>query len=324
MLLSWVVFISNNEDKMVKKQTDDNTIVQRCPDCGGNSIVQDFRAGDSICSDCGTVLEGVIIDDGPEWRAFNSSERSKRSRVGSPTTYTVHDKGLSTQIGWEDRDSNGQKLSPNARSKMYRLRKWHMRSRVHSSQDRNLAQAMGELDRLGSQLGLPKSVKETASVIYRNAIKHRLVRGRSIEAMIAASAYAAARQRRVPRTLDEISQHSRITKKELGRSYRLMVQELNLKIPLANPTDYITRFSADLKLTGSTSRKAIDLVQEAKREGLTAGKDPTGLAAAAIYIAGITEGERRTQREIAETATVTEVTVRNRYKELVRKLDILD
>jgi transcription initiation factor TFIIB len=142
--------------------------------------------------------------------------------------------------------------------------------------------------------------------------------------MVAASAYAAARQRRVPRTLDEIALHSRITKKELGRCYRMMITELNLKIPLANPTDYITRFSADLNLTGSTARKAVDLVTEAKKEGLTAGKDPTGLAAAAIYIAGIVEGERRTQREIAETATVTEVTVRNRYKELVRRLDIVD
>lgn len=263
-----------------------------------------------------------MIDDGPEWRAFNSAERSKRSRVGSPTTYTVHDKGLSTHIGWEDRDSYGKKLSPRQRSQMYRLRKWHVRSRVHSSQDRNLAQAMSELDRLGSQLGLPKSVKETASVIYRNAIKQRLIRGRSIEAMVAASAYAAARQRRVPRTLDEMARNSRITKKELGRCYRLMIHELNLKIPLAAPSDYISRFSADLKLTGATARKAIDLVTNAKKEGLTAGKDPTGLAAAAIYIAGIIEGERRTQREIAETATVTEVTVRNRYKELVRKLDI--
>jgi transcription initiation factor TFIIB len=140
--------------------------------------------------------------------------------------------------------------------------------------------------------------------------------------MIGAAAYAAARQRRVPRTLDEIARNSRINKKELGRCYRLMIHELNLKIPLANPTDYIVRFAADLKLTGATARRAIDLVKEAKQKGLTAGKDPTGLAAAAIYIAGIIEGERRTQREIAETATVTEVTVRNRYKELVRKLEI--
>ncbi len=304
-----------------KKKTDDS-IIQRCPDCGSNSTIQDFQRGDTICRDCGTVIDDSLIDDGPEWRAFTSVERSKRSRVGSPTTYTVHDKGLSTQIGWEDRDVFGKKLSPSQRSQIYRLRKWHIRTRVHSSIDRNLAHALSELDRLASQLGLPRSVKETASVIYRNAINKHLIRGRSIEGMIAASAYAAARQRRVPRTLGEIAHNSRITKKELGRCYRLMVYELSLKIPLANPTDYIVRFAAELKVTGTTARRAIDLVTEAKEKGLTAGKDPTGLAAAAIYIAGILEGERRTQREIAETATVTEVTVRNRYKELVRKLEV--
>ena len=140
--------------------------------------------------------------------------------------------------------------------------------------------------------------------------------------MVVASAYAAARQRRVPRTLDEMAKHSRISKKELGRCYRLLLVELKLKIPLASPTDYISRFSADLKLTGTTARKAIDLVNLAKRKGITTGKDPTGLAAAALYIAGMGEGERRTQREIAEAATVTEVTVRNRYKELTTKLDL--
>jgi transcription initiation factor TFIIB len=262
------------------------------------------------------------VDDGPEWRAFNSAERSKRSRVGSPVTMTVHDKGLSTQIGFENRDAMGKKLSAKRRSEMFRLRKWNTRARIQSSQDRNLAQAMSELDRLSSQLGLPRSVRETASVIYRLAIKEKLIRGRSIEAMVAASAYAAARQRRVPRTLDEMANHTRISKKDLGRCYRLMVQELSLKIPLANPTDYITRFASDLKLTGATARRAIDLVTKAKQAGITAGKDPTGLAAAALYISGIVEGERRTQREIAEAATVTEVTVRNRYKELVRVLDV--
>lgn len=316
----WVLSIvdqnSGNKRKSLEK------IKLMCPDCGGSNIVQDFARGDSICSDCGAVLPEQLIDDGPEWRAFNSAERSKRSRVGSPTTLTVHDKGLSTQIGYENRDAYGKKLSAKKRSQMYRLRKWNVRSRIHSSQDRNLAQAMSELDRLSSQLGLPKSVKETSSVIYRLAIKQRLIRGRSIEAMIAASAYAAARQRRVPRTLDEIARHSRISKKELGRCYRLMLQELKLKIPLASPTDYITRFASDLKLTGATARRAIDLVGKAKQAGLTAGKDPTGLAAAALYISGIVEGERRTQREIAEAATVTEVTVRNRYKELVRELDV--
>jgi transcription initiation factor TFIIB len=301
-----------------------NTKVEKlvCPDCASDQIMMDTTRGENICTNCGAVIESHLISESPEWRAFTAEERGKRSRVGGPTTYTIHDKGLSTQIGWEDRDVYGKKLSPAQRAQIYRLRKWHIRTRVHSPVDRNLAYAMSELDRLASQLGIPRSVKETASVIYRSAIDKRLIRGRSIEAMIAAACYAAARMRRVPRTLDEIAQNSRITKKELGRCYRLIIYELAIKIPLANPTDYIVRFAAELRLSGKTSRTAIELIRLAKAAGLTAGKDPTGLAAASIYISGILEGERRTQREIAETATVTEVTVRNRYKELVRKLEI--
>ena len=181
---------------------------------------------------------------------------------------------------------------------------------------------MSELDRLVSQLGIPVGVKETSAVLYRKTVEKKLNRGRSIEAMVAASVYAACRIRKVPRTLDEISSQSRITRKELGRCYRLLLRELEVKIPAANPIDFIPRFSAELKLSGKTMRKAIRIVKRAKEERITAGKDPTGLAAASIYIAGVIEGERRTQREIAEAARVTEVTVRNRYKELVRKLNI--
>lgn len=293
-----------------------------CPECGSTEIISDSTRGERICTNCGAVIDEHIIDEGPEWRAFTSEERNKRSRVGSPTSFAVHDKGLATQIGWEDRDVYGKKLSPRRRAQIYRLRKWQIRTRVHSSMDRNLAYAMSELDRLSSQIGIPRTVKETAAVIYRKAIERHLIRGRSIEAMIAAAVYAAARIRRVPRTLDEIAKNSRISKKELGRCYRLIIRELQIRIPLANPNDYIIRFSAELRLSGHTAQRAIEIIDQAKENGLTAGKDPTGLAAASIYIAGIIEGERRTQREIAETATVTEVTVRNRYKELVRRLGI--
>ncbi len=225
-------------------------------------------------------------------------------------------------IGFEDRDSFGKKLSPARRAQIYRLRKWQTRTRIQSSIERNLAQAMSELDRLASQLGLPRTVKETSSVIYRRAVEKKLVRGRSIEAMVAAAVYAAARIRRVPRTLDEIARFSRINKKELGACYRLLIRELQIRIPLADPADFVIRFAADLKMTGRTARKAIDLVTLEKDRNQTAGKDPAGIAAACLYLAGIIEGERRTQKEIADKAMVTEVTVRNRYKELVKKLRI--
>ncbi len=308
--------MSNNATK-VQKDTD-----ERCPDCGSTSIIHDHHRGEVICKNCGAVIEESIIDDSPEWRAYSSEERAKRARVGAQTTYTRHDKGLSTQIGIEDRDAYGRKLSPQQRSQIYRLRKWQTRTRVNSATDRNLTQAMRELDRIASQLGLPQSVKETASVIYRKALNQRLIRGRSIEAMIAAATYAAARQRRVPRPLDEFAKHSRTSKKDIGRCYRLLINELNLKIPLTDPTSYVVRFGAELRLSGRVVKTARDIVDKAKRNRITIGKDPVGLAAAAIYLAGILEGEQRTQREIAETATVTEVTIRNRYKELVRSLGI--
>ncbi|MFW9992971.1 MAG: transcription initiation factor IIB [Candidatus Odinarchaeota archaeon] len=301
---------SNNED------------AEECPDCKSNDSVIDHNRGERICQKCGMVLSSRLIDLGAEWRAFNSEERDKRSRVGSPSTYTVHDKGLSTIIGYENRDHFGNKLSASRRAQIYRLRKWQIRTRVHSSTDRNLAHAMSELDRLASQLGIPRNVKETSAIIYRKAIDNRLVRGRSIEAMIAATVYAAARVRRVPRTLDEIAAESRISKKELGRCYRLLIRKLQLNIPLASPVDYLVRFGTELGLSGLCCRNAANILQKAKEAGLTAGKDPTGLAAAAIYIAGILRMERRTQRAIAEVAHVTEVTVRNRYKELVRQLNI--
>ncbi|MFX0064344.1 MAG: transcription initiation factor IIB [Candidatus Hermodarchaeota archaeon] len=293
-----------------------------CSECGSTNIISDENRGEKICVRCGIVSGDRLIDGGAEWRAFNSEERDERSRVGSPITYTVHDKGLSTIIGYENRDSLGNKLSASQRAQIYRLRRWQIRTRVHGSMDRNLAFAMSELDRLASQLSIPRNVKETAAIIYRKAVEQRLVRGRSIEAMVAATVYASARIRRVPRTLDEIAEESRISKKELGRCYRLLLKDLKINIPQASPIDYLVRFATELRLSGVCQRRAADILRRAKGEGLTAGKDPTGLAAAAIYISGIVDGERRTQREIAEIAHVTEVTVRNRYKELVRRLNI--
>ncbi|MHA1372173.1 MAG: transcription initiation factor IIB [Promethearchaeota archaeon] len=294
----------------------------KCPECGSNQIHFDRTRGEKICGNCGLVLEEKNIDTGPEWRSFSSQEEKERARTGSPTTLTVHDKGLSTMIDWRDKDAHGNKLDPQMRAKIYRIRKWQIRTRVHSSIDRNLALAMSELDRLSSQLSIPRGVKEAAAMIYRKAIEKKLVRGRSIEAMIAASIYAACRSRKIPRTLEEITKFSRMSKKEIGRCYRLLLRELGIRIPLASPIDFITRFGAELKVSGIAQRKAIKILEQAKKLGITIGKDPTGLAAAALYISTLKEGERRTQREIAEVAHVTEVTVRNRYKELAEFLQI--
>lgn len=294
-----------------------------CSECGDGLIIFDDNTGDAICQNCGLILESNNIDPSAEWRAFNSDESDKKARVGSPSTFTLHDKGLSTLIDWKDKDALGKKLSPKKRAEAYRLRKWQIRMRVHSSLERNLAFAMSELERLSSQLGLQKATKESAAMIYRKTVEKKLIRGRSIEAMIAASIYSACRMVKIPYSLDDFTKYSRIKKRDLGRAFRLICRELELRIPTPTPVNFIARLANDLHISNQTQQYAVNILVRAKKTGIMVGKDPTGLAAASLYIASLQCGEHRTQRQIAEIANITEVTVRNRYKELVRILGIV-
>lgn len=296
--------------------------VKKCPICGSDKLIYDPERGEIVCANCGYVVAQNIVDSGPEWRAFDADQRARRGRVGAPVTYTIHDKGLSTMIDWRNKDIHGHDIPSTTRAQMYRLRKWQRRIRVSDAAERNLAFALSELDRMASQLQLPRNLKEMAAVLYRKAVMEHLIRGRSIEGVTAACLYAACRMAKIPRTLDEIEEVARVDKKEIGRSYRFIARELNLKLPPTNPIDYVGRFADQLGLNERTKRKAIEILKEAVKRGLTSGRGPMGVAAAALYIASVLEGEKRTQREVAEVAHVTEVTVRNRYKELVEKLGI--
>lgn len=293
-----------------------------CPNCGSTNIIKDYVRGETTCSECGLVIDNTMIDTGPEWRAFTPEEKRDRARTGSPLTLRMPDRGLSTTISKSDRDAYGRKISPRRRAQIYRIRKWQVRTRVTNSEDRNLAQAMPELNRIASQIGVPREIRETAAYIYRRALENGLVRGRSIESMVAASVYLACREHKVPRPLDEIEHTAKVNRKELAHCIRLILRGLQLKTPRPNAADFIPRFATELKLSTKTRTKALEIIEKAKQLGITGGKDPTGLAAAALYIAGILTGERRAQREIAEVAHVTEVTIRNRYKELVKKLGL--
>src|SRR5512136_1704938 len=293
-----------------------------CPECGGRQLVHDYERAELVCQNCGLVIDEDFIDRGPEWRAFDNDQRIKRSRVGAPMTFTIHDKGLSTMIDWRNRDSYGRAISSKNRAQLYRLRKWQRRIRVSNATERNLAFALSELDRMASALGLSRNVRETAAVVYRKAVEKNLIRGRSIEGVAAAALYAACRQCNVPRTLDEIAEVSRVSRKEIGRTYRFVSRELALKLMPTSPIDYIPRFCSGLNLKGEVQAKGIEILRQAAERELTSGRGPTGVAAAAIYIASILCGDRRTQREVADVAGVTEVTIRNRYKELAEELDI--
>jgi transcription initiation factor TFIIB len=273
-----------------------------CPECGNKNLVSDNARGEIICNVCGLVLSQKLIDSGPEWRAFSSEEANKKARVGAPTTLTLHDKGLSTMIGWKNKDAFGKSISPKMKAEVYRLRKWHVRTRTNKSIDRNLAYAMNELDRFSSQLNLSRELKESAAHIYRKMAHKNLIRGRSIEAMLIASIYLSCRLNNIPKTLDDFIEFALVDKKKIARCYRLILNELKVNIQVSSPINFIPRFCAELKYR------------------ITAGKAPTGLAGAALYVAAIQEGERRTQKEISLAAGVTEATIRNRYKEIVNHL----
>jgi transcription initiation factor TFIIB len=291
-----------------------------CPECDGN-LVTDTEHGETVCTDCGLVVEQDGIDRGPEWRAFDSSERDSKSRVGAPTTNMMHDKGLSTNIGWQDKDAYGKSLSSRQREKMQRLRTWNERFRTRDSKERNLKQALGEIDRMASALGLPDNVRETASVIYRRALDEDLLPGRSIEGVSTSSLYAAARQAGTPRSLDEISAVSRVEKDEIARTYRYVVRELKLEIQPADPESYVPRFASDLGLSDEAERRARSLLDTAKSQGIHSGKSPVGLAAAAVYAASLLVNEKVTQNEVSDVANISEVTIRNRYHELLEAED---
>ena len=293
-----------------------------CPECGNSDLIRDYEAGELVCERCGMVVSSELVDHGPEWRAFNPEQREMRTRVGAPLTWTIHDKGLSTTIDWTGRDIYGRGLSPEQRAQAYRLRKWNRRSKVSGAGERNLAYALSELTKIAFKLNLPKNVLETASVIYRQVVWKRLVRGRSIQGVAAASIYMACRQCNVIRSLEDVGEVANISKKESGKNYRFLLRKLETRVPPAEAKSYVSKFVNQLTLSGNVENLAMQILEQAMEMRLTSGRGPAGIAAAATYIASLLTDERRTQSEIARGAQVTEVTIRNRYKELTQKLAI--
>jgi transcription initiation factor TFIIB len=294
------------------------TKVKKCPDCGSKYFREDPTRGETVCAKCGLVLEEDMIDTSPEWRAFDEEQMSRRTRAGAPLTFTKHDKGLTTEIG----RGRGElfKVTPSKRAQYYRLTKWQ--KRLVESKDRNLSFALSELQRLISFLGLPRSVHEEVAKKYEQAVDRGLVRGRSMESVIAALLYTVCREMGTPRTLEEIAEASGVERREIGRTYRYIARELGMRILPAMPKDYVPRFASMLGLSDKVQARAISYLNKAKKIEASSGKGPTGVAAAALYIAAVLEGEKRTQREIADAIGVTEVTIRNRFKELCEKLGL--
>jgi len=299
-----------------------NTIVfgPKCPSCGDKKMVTDQNTGELFCGKCGLVVTDKIADTGAEWRSFANDENN-RTRVGAGTSLTMHDMGLSTVIGAANKDATGKPLSASVKSSIERLRTWDSRSQANSSAERNLRQALNEMDKLKDKLALTSAVIEKAAYIYRKAMEKKLVRGRSIHGLVAACLYASCRNTETPRTLDDIANGINIRKKDVARCYRLIYRELELKMPVVDPVKGVSRIASIAELGEKTKRKAIIILNEARRTGLTAGKDPMGIAAAALYIACISTGETKSQKQISIASGVTEVTIRNRCAGLRKMLN---
>ena len=294
----------------------------KCPECGGSHLTEDYERGELVCEMCGLVIEDNKIDAGADWNAFDFEEKNKKERTGAPMTFTRHDKGLSTEISWDDRDSNGRTLSRQNRTKFYRLRKLHKISKTSTTREYNIARALMEIKKQAYNLGLPKDVVETAAYVYRKAHNNNVTRGRSIACISAASIYIACRQCHLPRTLDEVSKAFELRRRDVSRTYNCMMRLLKIDIPLASPQYYIPRFCGQLKLNGPTQKKVKELLIEATDKGLIYGRSPVAIVGALIYIAALLTHEKRTQAEIANVTNVTEVTIRNRYKELKSVLEL--
>jgi transcription initiation factor TFIIB len=294
-----------------------------CSICKSNQIITDTESGEVICSNCGQVISDKIQQIGPEWRSFPLSSyesNGSRSRIGMSTSLARHDMGLSTVIGRTDRDASGQKIDTAMRTKMDRLRTWDFRTQIRSATDRSLKQAFFQLEILKDRLGLSDSTVEKAAYIYRKAQERQLVRGRTISGVLAAAIYIACREMGISRTLKDIAMYSNVKLKEVAKCYRLLHLELDLKIPIVDPMKYIAKVANKANLSEKTKRQAAEIMHNVTKREISVGKNPMGLAASVLYISAMKTGESITQGDLSNAAGVTEVTLRNRYKDLMNKL----
>jgi len=291
------------------------TQIKKCPECGNTDLYVNEEKGEVICKECGLVIEDKMIDFGQEWRDFEGAEDQRRG--GAPLTYTQADKGLGTQVVSQ---ADLGVLKGKERQKFYRLQQWQRR--VSTAIERNLRMALTEIKRISSNLNLPNSTEEEASRIYTLAVQKGLVRGRSMEQVVAGTIYITCKRNDSPRTLEEISEVTGLDKKEVAKNSRFVARQLNIKVLPVSPITYIARFASELHISPATQTKAVKLIEKAQKVGLTSGKSPKGIAAASIYVSSLLNAERKTQSKISEISGVTEVTIRNRYKEIVNVLDL--
>jgi len=294
--------------------------IKKCPECGSVNLIHNDQKGEVHCKDCGLVVEESMVHTGQEFLGDSSSGGEKKSRGGAPLSRQKFDKGLTTNVGGI---SDIYKLNKSKKTRKFlRLKKWQ--ERVSTSIERNLRLAMAELRRVATYLSLPNVVKDDASRLYNYVLQRGIVRGRSMESVIAACIYATCRQYSIPRTLDEVADASDVERKEIGRTYRFIIRKMDLDIKPASPKDYVPRFASMLNLSPKSQSNATKILDEDIISELTSGRGPAGIAAAALYVSALLNDEKRTQREVADVAGITEVTIRNRYKEMIDRMGLED
>lgn len=293
--------------------------MMECRACGCTKAVSDYERGEVYCSKCGLVLEDTLFDFGPEWRAFDREQLDKRARTGGLLRYAKLGKGLTTEIDKYDRDIKGKAIPAERKAKFYRLRKWQTRSKMATSLQRNLSKALPELDRMCSYLKIPSNIKEECALLYRKCAEKGIVKGRSIESMVAAIIYLVTRKNKIPKTLEELETASGVKKKLISGSFRKIIHEMGIKMPVTTAADYVPSLAVSLEASGETMAKAIELVEKAKEASVTTGKVPISVAIAALYLASDLTKDEKMKRDV-KFPGISKNTIQTRYEELLHKV----
>ncbi|TLY04505.1 MAG: transcription initiation factor IIB [Thaumarchaeota archaeon] len=300
-------------NKLAYEQTD------VCALCNSTSIVFDSETSEAICSSCGMVVKDNIESMSPEWRSYAGDDIESKSRTGMPSSLAFHDMGLSTFISYSNVDANGVAISAEQRSKVQRMRRWNKISSNNRSYHRNLKNAFAILSTIKDKLSLSDTLIEKAAYNYRKALDKKIIKGRSIRALIVAAVYASCRDMSVPRTLEEISVVANTDAIFAGKCYRLLVRNLELRLPVIDSNKYLARISNKAKVSEKTCRSALDMLSTIKNDPISHGKDPNALAVAVLYAACVREGENVSQAQVAVAGDISIVTLRKRFQD-VRKI----
>jgi transcription initiation factor TFIIB len=295
----------------------------RCSSCKSGRLIMDPASGETVCDSCGRVVADRIEETRAEWRSHNPEINKSLRAGGAPSSLAHHDMGLSTLIGKDNKDSRGAELDRAVASSMNRLRTWDHRTKVHTPTERNLTRAFVELRYLQDSLVLSDAIVEKAAYIYRKAAKRKLIRGRSIISMLVASIYLACRELGTNKTLKEIAATADVRKKEISRNCRILIRELDIKTPLANPMKCIAKVANNAHVSERTKRRAIDMMGEFLKTEMQAGKSPMAFAATILYVSCVDNSEDISQKAVAEAAGITDVTLRNRLRDIRNSIEDL-